>query len=219
MEPWSLPECAMKRPSVLVSCFGIGAHTPPAQASRSNLYVWRPWKGTGCLKTRRMYSIWICGRKTLDCAYTPSGEVDGLASVRVPLQAGGPCAVEAGAGLSRSGAGITRSVATHRRRRHAPKRDGAVSRVAPNRDLRCCGLILDVSDVALAIVLRIARLHDDASGRDAKVPPAVPRPDHHRVVGACVVVGASGRGLVLVLPVEVSVGPLHAQAGSLVERK
>ena len=90
--------------------------------------------------------------------------------------------------------------------------------VAPNIDLRRCGLVLDVIDVALAIVLRIARLHDNASGRDAKVPPAVPHADHHRVVGACVVVGA-GRGLLLVLPVEVSVGPLHAQAGSLVERK
>eukprot|EP00964_Phaeocystis_antarctica_P059618 scaffold35422_cov57-Phaeocystis_antarctica.AAC.3 len=109
----------------------------------------------------------------------------------------------------------------------ATKRDEAVSRLAPVIDFRRCGLTLDVTDVASAAVLRIARLHDDASRRGAKVPPAVPRADHHRAVGACVagaaggpglagacvVVGASGRGLVLVLPVEVSVGPLHAQAG------
>ena len=38
--------------------------------------------------------------KMLEAEYTPSGELDGLASVRVPLQAGVACAVEAGAGLS-----------------------------------------------------------------------------------------------------------------------
>ena len=33
----------------------------------------------------------MLGIMTLACEYTPSGEVDGSASVRVPLQAGVPC--------------------------------------------------------------------------------------------------------------------------------
>ena len=59
------------------------------------MYVWRPAKGCGWLKITSMCLTWTCGMlgtTTLVWEYTPSGELDGSASVRVPLQAGVPCA-------------------------------------------------------------------------------------------------------------------------------
>ena len=97
MEPWLLP-VSMKRPSVKGAlASGIFMHMSPTttQASRSSVYVWRPAKGCGWLKITSMCLTWTCGMlgtTTLVWEYTPSGELDGSASVRVPLQAGVPCA-------------------------------------------------------------------------------------------------------------------------------